>query len=232
MKYSDIDAMVRREIEDEKGADTARRVKAWQMLAYANEAEAEACIRARLLTDSTTNDICAIAIEAGKSVYAYDPRIVYILRGRISGQKRPMVKVSHTVMDELYPGWDERTGEVQAFVTGLHKGMLQIYRQPTAPGVLNLTVVRTPLTRMAANGDTPEIPERFHPGLVLWIKHRVYNNQDTELFDKNRADVHLAEFERMFGVRQQAFDLFDLMPFSHRLPERQQYGHDYGSTCY
>ena len=227
MTFAEIEQLARREIDDEAGTDSCRLVTSWQMLAYANEAEAEACIRARLLIDSTTEEICRISLTAGKAVYDYDPRIILILRGKLTGATKPLGKISYTVIDEHWPEWDEQTGTVEAFVTGMDKGKLRLFKIPEAAGTLNLTAARTPLTQMADNTDTPEISPRLHSALVYWMKHKVYNNQDSELFDRNRADVHLAMFEQKFGQRAaEPPDVFDSMQIPQYVPSRHCGLHD------
>lgn len=231
MTYGDIEKMARREINDEVGRDADRRVQSWQMLAYANEAQDEACLRSRLLIDSSTAAICNIAIEAGTAIYAYDPRIIFILRGQIIGANRPLSKVSRTIIDEHRPNWQNHEGEVECFVTGMNTGKVTFYRKPSTPATLNLTVVRRALQPMAKETDTPEINSLLHLDLILWIKHKVYNNQDSELFDKNRADVHLAAFEQKFGQRPPVIaDVFDQMQIpDHLFRHHHIHHHDYGT---
>lgn len=226
MTFAEIEQLARREIDDEVGTGCDRFVESWQMLAYANEAEAEACIRARLLVDSTTPEICSIPLGARTSIYRYDPRIILILRGKLAGAVNPLGKVSHTIMDERYPGWEEQIGAVEAFVTGIDKGIIRLFRTPEVDGLLNLTVVRTPLNQMVLGVDSPEIPFQLHPSLVLWIKHKVYNNQDAELFDKNRSNAHLALFEQKFGRRtDNPPDVFDSMQLPRYMPSRRHGDH-------
>jgi hypothetical protein len=221
MTFDDLERTCRREINDETGVDSQRRVQGWQLLAYANEAEVEACIRARLLVDSISTDVCRITVEPGLAVYTYDPRILLILRGRMAGATRPLSKVSHTIMDERLPGWEDQSGEVLAFVTGMNTGRIMMYKKPAEAGTLNLTVVRRPLNDMAKAGDSPEINAVHHPSLILWMKHKVYNNQDSELFDKNRANVHLAMFEQKFGQRTAVpLDVFDAMQIPEFTPDQ------------
>jgi len=229
MTFSEIEELTRYEICDETGASPGDfRVKPSQMLAYANEAEMEACLRSRLLRDSSTPAICQVAIIAGVSVYDYDPRIMLVLRGRMTGATDPLVRISHTVMDDQLPGWQDMTGEVKAFVTGMDTGKIRFDRIPTAAGLLNLTVVRGPLNQMTVSKDSPEINSRLHQYLILWIKHRIFNNQNSELFDRNRSDIHLAEFERIFGKRPvDPYDIFAAMEFTGSVPGVSCYGEDY-----
>ncbi len=229
MTFAEIEELARYEICDDTGfSPDDFRVKPAQMLAYANEAEMEACVRGRLLRDSSTTEICRIAISPGLAVYDYDPRIILILRGSITGSTKPLTRISHTVMDAKLPGWQDMTGNVRAFVTGMDTGKIRFDRIPAAGGVLNLTVSRAPLSPMKSSKDAPEIPARLHQHLILWLKHKVYNNQDAELFDKNRADIHLAEFERIFGKRPaDPYDIFAAMEFTNEVPGMECCGEDY-----
>ena len=232
MNYGEIEDLTRREIIDEVGVENIRLVKTWQMLAYANEAENEACIRARLLVDSSTNAVCALQVSAGQTVYNYDPRILQIIRGKMSGATKILKRVSCTVLDERYPGWEDQTGEIEAFVTGMDKGKIRLFRNPAVAAPLNLTVVRLPLSPMIDRSSIPEIAATFHAALIYWIKHKIYNNQDSELFDKNRADIHLQMFEQKFGQQTaQLHDVFDAMQIPQYTPENS-YSSQHGDSGY
>jgi hypothetical protein len=212
MNFSEIDALARYELADDIGAGSAdAAVTPDAMLAFVNEAVNEACRRARILVDSSTAAICQIPIVAGTSVYTFDERIIFIKRGMITGGKKALNKASHVIMDENIQGWEGHTGEAETFVTGLYSNKLRLYKVPNSNGMLNLTVIRTPLVALAGGDDVPEIPARYHQALILWVKHKVFNRQDSEVFDRNKADIHLMEFERYFGKRCAADDVFDEM---------------------
>jgi hypothetical protein len=199
MTFGEIEKLCRKEVSDEVGDDTSYRVKSWQMLAYANDAEDEACRRAKLLVDSTTAEVCNISLVSGTSVYALDPRIVFVKRAKVASRQVPLYKALYTDLDEREFGWEEKTGVVEAIVTGMETDKVRLYRIPSGADTLKMSVVRLPLNPMVNETSTPEINRRFHTMLVLWMKHRIFNNQDSELFDKNRADTHLALFEQVFG---------------------------------
>lgn len=227
MTLEEIENLVRREIADEVGNDKSRFIRSWQIVQYANEAEREAAIRGRLLIDSTTSEVCSIAVTAGECVYPIDERVVMILRGKITGQTLPLMKVPFLLMDEKCTGWEDHEGVAKAFVTGMDKGRIRLYPTPVADGTLNLTVVRTPLNDMANTSDIPEIPARLHPYLSYWIKHRVYMNQDSEFFDKNRGDVNLQLFEQKFGANAaELHDMFDAMNVPDYTPDSVMFSGD------
>ena len=220
MNFGEIEDLARRELLDETGVEKLRLIKSGQMLTYANEAEAEACIRARLLIDSFTDAVCAIQTVPGQSVYDYDPRIILITRGKMTGGTVPLKRVSFAVLDERYPGWEDQSGVVEAFVTGMDKGKIRLFKKPVTASPLNLTVVRLPLSRMTNRTSIPEIHDSLHSSLVLWIKHKFYDNTDSEMFDRNRSDVHLQAFEQKFGTRTALlFDAFDAMQIPQYTPE-------------
>lgn len=228
MTFAEIEKLVRREIDDEVGADADRYVQQWQILSYLNDAEREACIRGRLLTDSTTDEICAVELTAGVSTYAYDPRILSVLRGKLTGARKPLSKISFTRLDELVEGWEDQSGEPVAFVTGMDKGLLRLFKTPAAAGMLNLTVIRLPLADITIR-SSPEINPYLHVALVPWIKYRIYNNQDSELVNKMRADQALAQFESKFGTRPpDQGDIFEAM----QIPQYELPGFDRCSDDY
>ncbi len=216
MTFQELDQLFRREINDEVGVGSDQRVETWQSLAYANEAQDEVCRRAKLLVDSSTTAICQISVTAGNNLYTYDSRIISIRRAKLASRAKPLGKVFFADLDELTPGWETRTGTVEALVTGMDTGKVRLYRISTVNDTLNLTVVRLPLAPMVNSGDSPEINVRFHRSLVYWMKHKAYNNQDSELFDKNRSDVHLAHFEREFGPKSAAInEVFEEMNYAY-----------------
>lgn len=211
MTFTEIEQLVRREIDDEVGLDADKYVRQWQILSYLNDAEREACIRGRLLTDSATADVCSIQLTAGVATYLFDPRILLVLRGKLTGAAKPLSKISFTRMDELLDSWEDQSGEVVAFVTGMDKQQLRLFRVPSATGVLNLTVVRLPMQDVTKT-TSPEIAPYLHVSLVPWIKYRIYSNQDSELVNKARASEMLLQFETKFGKRPaDQGDIFESM---------------------
>lgn len=213
MNLGDLLKTCRREISDDIGVgDTDYLVKEWQLIDYANDAETEACRRSRLLVDSSTAAICQIPIVVGTNIYAYDPRIIFIRRISLASKSDPLGKATYKEMDEYRSGWMTKTGTVEAIVTGMDTGKIRTFRIPTDPDTLNLTAVRTPLNPMAKSTDSPEINARYHRSLVFWMKHKVYENQDTEIYDPKLSAKNLALFEQEFGPKVPAgSEVFDEM---------------------
>jgi len=67
---------------------------------------------------------------------------------------------------------------------------------------LALTTNGTGTAEYGSNG--PEIAAVHHQHLVSWAKYRAYLVPDTDFYDRDRAALHLAEFEAWFGARPNA----------------------------
>lgn len=177
-----------------------------ELIEYANDAENEACRRARLIIDSTTAAICAITVIANTAKYALDNRVIFVRRVKLASRSLPLQRASFRDLDEETPGWDAHTGTVMAFITDLDSGKVRLYRTPTAADTLNLTVVRLPLVEMTNVDDTPEIDSRYHRNLRHWLRYRAYSKQDAETKDDKKAAEALALFEQEFGKASTAID--------------------------
>src|SRR5258708_26884321 len=114
MKVRQIFDLFRSEVDD------AKEPFLWpdaDLMEYLNDAENEACRRARLIIDSTNEDICQIAIVAATALYALDPRVIFIRRARMQSRSLPISRGSIRDLDEGAPGWESHTGQVVHFIT-------------------------------------------------------------------------------------------------------------------
>lgn len=177
-----------------------------QWTAFANDAEREACRRARLIVDSTTPEICQLALTAGTQTYALDPRIIFIRRVRVLTVPRPLTRASYKDLDQRGADWEDETGEPCAFVPDIGTAVFRPYPTPSADYTAKLTVVRTPLVDMVDDIDTPEINPRFHDSLIYWMLFRFYSIDDSELNDPKKAAENEALFEQEFGKKSTAID--------------------------
>jgi hypothetical protein len=175
-----------------------------EAIAYAVDAENEACRRARLLIDSSTSEICQLAVTAGDVSKTLDPRVIFIRRAIESGKTMPLARYNMRDLDECRLGWESNTGTIDGLVTDWETGKVRLYRIPTANTVINMTVVRLPLTDMNDLEDTPEINARFHEGLINWMIYRAYMKPDKETYDATRANTALEIFEGEFGRKSGA----------------------------
>lgn len=169
----------------------------------ANEGQNEACRRADLITDSTS-DFCSLTVTAGDPLLELDPRILRVTRARLMSVAYPLLTAQTAEMDDENPGWEDHTGSPTHYIGDYQTGYIRLYPIPTINDTVRITVSRLPLDEMEADGDEPEIRLEGQPALVQWMLHRAYAYQDTDLVDPNKSAAALVEFEREFGRKNSA----------------------------
>lgn len=190
-------------------ADDATEPYLWsddELIEFANDAENEACRRARLLVDSSTAMTRIVLDPLDAGVTTLDPAIIFVRRAQLVG-RRPLQRMTMRDMDNWNPFWrNTPPGPPRMFITDSDTGALLLYPAPLGPDDLRLTVVRTPLVEMKDEQDSPEIPARFHRSLRYWMLYRAYSKQDSQANDPKKAADSLALFEQEFGKKSSAID--------------------------
>lgn len=190
-----------------------------EWIAFGNEAQREACRRARLIVDSTTTAICTIAVTSAAQTFALDPRILFIRRAKPSWGIAPLKRISYKDLDNQVPGWEDETSPYpQWYVPDMDENRFRPYPSPSEAGTVKLTVIRLPLDDMGIS-DEPEIKPQFHDSLVYWMLHKAYAKQDSEVLDKKLSLDNLALFEQEFGKKSSAIDETWLQRESAYTPE-------------
>jgi len=118
----------------------------------ANEAQAEACRRSRLLLDETTAAVCQIPVVAGTAIYNVDPRVLFIRRAKLAAQEQPLAKIHPRDLDRHYPGWETNQATTPMTWAPVENHKLRLVDKPDADDTLNLIVVRLPLAPMTRVG--------------------------------------------------------------------------------
>ncbi len=173
---------------------------------YATDAEAEACRRARLIVDSTTDEVTLITLNSTDATYDLDQRVIFIKRAKLVGRSEVLRPVSFEDLDRCTPDWETETGEPRHYVPDMDEDKFRPYPSPDAAGEVRLTVVRTPLAPLVESFDEPEIKPRYHLGLVNWMLYRAYSKPDAETKNDIKAADHLAAFEAEFGRKSSAIN--------------------------
>lgn len=145
-----------------------------------NESEREACLRARLIEDKSS-DVTGIDIVTTERRYELSPLIIDVLSVELAS--RPGCAIA---------GWTLTDTEL----------VLDSY--PSSNDTLLLTVIRLPLCSMENDSDKPEIRAHHHIGLVDWVAYRAYMVQDADTFNPVKAQEYAAAFELSFGRRPDA----------------------------
>lgn len=163
-----------------------------------NEAERQACNRANLLFDDATY---SLTLTDGVASYAVNPLVTQIEYVEFNG-KEVLHKSKHEVQrdDAL---WRTRSGMLDKPVSYIMRGhTLTLTPKPDAADAalpVNLEVYRLPVTPMAADADTPEIPSEYHRDLIYWVLHEAYKKQDADAFNQEKSDYFLGRFTEIFG---------------------------------
>lgn len=174
---------------------------------YANDAQDEACRRARLLVDSTTPALCRLTVPlADAGVVALDPRVLFVRRVRIAGRKA-LSRMSMQDMESYNAYWQDAAPRTPVhFIPDFETGKLLLWPTPDTDVQLELTVVRLPLLEMNDGQDSPEIAPRMHRSLRFWMMFRAYSKQDSQANDPKKAADALTLFEQEFGKKSSAID--------------------------
>lgn len=179
------------------------------LTSYLNEAVQEACERALLIEDMATDEVCRIALQAGQAVYRLHPSVLKVERALVDGKL--LTETSIERLDEAMPNWEARRSEPRQYVFvqagGSGQPAIQLVPEPVAQAVLKLRVYRGALKPMRADCQeriSPELPVRHHRKLMNWAMRCAYLRPDADGYDRDRAQLHEALFERDFGARPDA----------------------------
>jgi len=169
---------------------------------WLNEAEAEACKRARLLHESSNPAVCQITVAAGTSTYPLHAalyEIDYIAFRPTGDTRRYGVKLtSREALDGAWSDWRERAGRPEFAIQS--DTSIRLTFTPDTAGVLHMEGFRLPLAPMIDAADTPEINAAHHTKLVHWALHRAFSVPDTETIDPARAALAATAFSDYFGL--------------------------------
>lgn len=169
------------------------------------EAEQEAVLRANLIHDVSTPEVCTIAITAGVPIYSMHPAIIEITRAAFtpagSTTEQALYLTDTVEQDRNYQSWRTTTDIPRQMIqqdTTVRLGCL-----PSTDGTLALECYRLPVS-VPDDSWQPEIAAIHHRHLVQWALHRCYSRPDVDVYDPKRSEIALARFTSVFGLRPQA----------------------------
>lgn len=197
-----------------------------------NEAQVQACRRARLIKDSTTDEVTLLPLDANTVVYPIDPRVIFIRRVKLNSRPQPLGIKRTRDMDREIPGWEAHIGYLSTWIHDYDSTGIRFYRQvdPTntlidpatgANDFVRLTVVREPMEPMSEPDDVPEIAPRFHFKLHHHALELLYSDQDAETYDPKMVEFHAGRFAEEFGAPSSAIE-------EHWIEENFDYEQDFG----
>lgn len=176
-----------------------------QIVDWLNEAEVEACIRADLLIDETTDSITLVTVGAGVSSVQLDQRIIDVHSVMVDG--RPIEPTSIEALNKTWPNWRNATpAQRPSWWVFEENNVLRLVRPPAEELEIRLRVSRLPLNRMtlSQSENTPEIGAIHHIKLLDWAHSEALRMPDAETIDLNKSAVYETRFVRSFGTREDA----------------------------
>lgn len=130
----------------------------------------------------------------GTQWYALDPAILKV-RSAIdpaTGLDIPLIALEK--MRENSLRFDTATGPIKALITGMDKGYLRALPIPNVASVVELRTFRLPAD-LENPTDEFEIDQQHVRALLLWVKHRAYAVQDTEVYDPRLSEKFRAQWD-------------------------------------
>jgi len=175
---------------------------------YADQAEAEACIRRPLLTSSTDADMCIIAVTSGTSEYLKHEAVCEVYYAKFtSTDTSEAYHLNITNIDELnYKDEDWESNESEPKYLILDDTTVRIVPEPTEDGTLELSISHTPKVTMSAKVAPavlgPDIDVSLHYDLVYWMLHLGFLKQDADTFDPKKSLDFEGRFANVFGSKK------------------------------
>lgn len=178
------------------------------VIAWLDEAQQEACIRASLVKETENPALCQIAAVAGQGGYTLHPKVLHVTHAYLTlpGDSRDytLKVVTRDFLNRMESGWrSSPPGMPRFLVNDPGQRGVTLVPTPTMEGMVQMEVTRLPMDSIE-NTDTPEIPEPHHRHLVNWALFKAFSKPDAETIDPNRAALAESRFNAYFGLRKDA----------------------------
>lgn len=169
-----------------------------------NEAEREACIRAKLLQDIEA-PVAELELTEGDRIFALSPLVIDVLNAKIDGRREEVdpVAIEHIWAGVSGGGWP--TAFALMGEPSSSTGRKIVFdRAVPQDATLKMLVHRFPLEPMADDADEPEIAPQHHDALPYWALYLAFLKRDIDAEDPERAERFRKMFEARFGIRVDA----------------------------
>jgi hypothetical protein len=167
-----------------------------EVFGFQDDAQQQFCRKTNGIIDARTAVVTQLAIVPGTDWYTTHASILNIRKATRADTGREVELLTAEQADRrgLY-FLATQLGLVKHVVLGLEPHAVRIHPMPNETVTLNLSVCRLPLLPITDAGEQAfEIDAMHHLGLLLWMKHRAYDKQDAETFDRRKSDDFAARF--------------------------------------
>lgn len=205
MLVRDLLHTVRRRLRDEIGVTEQQLWSDDELINdYANAARDRMFVLCRrLIVDSTTTldldniPLCRLSVVAGTSSYTLSPKILEIVRIRLSSQTMSLSRVYAGDLEQCCYSWDtEDPNTPWGYCPDLDTGKIRLIPTPIANDTALLTVYRLPLVRLTclSRAAALDIREEYGEDLIPWILHLAFSKKDAETDRPELADYFAKKF--------------------------------------
>lgn len=170
-----------------------------EFFTYLNDAEKQFARFTDGLPDTTTTAVTEIALDTLTDTYAVSPLILKYRSAWNKATGRPIEIVNLEDMAPRGMYFDSIPGHVKSIVTGLDDNFIRVWPFPVEALTIKLSVFRLPLLDITDASPALEIAPQHHLNLLMWVKYRAYSKQDSETFDKQKAEDSEALFQAYCG---------------------------------
>lgn len=182
-----------------------------EIIDWLNEAEDEACERARLIYDGTNQAICKLPFNAGARFARLHPSILEVVDAKwvtADTGATQALRLTSRMHEETSGAFGRSSSDTGLPVLASHdEGMLALWPIPNVAGHVWLQCYRRPLLPLLpvdTEERSPEIHAAHHKYLVQYVLHRAFAVPDADAFDPSRSEKALKIFERRFGLGSMA----------------------------
>lgn len=193
MTPSALKTLFREDVRDTVAPFLWSNAEVWS---YMDDAQKMFCRLTDGIGDATTPEVVQIPISAGDTWLELHPSILKIRAANRDSDGAPLDMLNFEDLAARGIRFEDGvTRELRLLVTGMEENKLRLVAPAAADDNVTLLVFRLPLLTITGRGDDAlEIGEAHHRHLLIWMKHLAYSKQDTETFDKARADEMEARF--------------------------------------
>lgn len=165
-----------------------------EVASYMDDAQKMFCRLTGGIGDASSN-LCSVDLSAGEAFTPFDPRILKIRHIQRDSDSEKIGLINFEDLETLGLKLDNLTGPVDRAVIGIEPYMIRWMKIPLVDDTASLIVYRLPLRVISPTVKSLlEIPEQHQLHLKLWMKSLAYAKQDSDTYDKNKAE----KFEKQF----------------------------------
>jgi hypothetical protein len=168
-----------------------------EVFGFMDEAQNQFCRKTSGIADSRTAAVCDLAVVPGTDWYTTHSSILTVRKITRADTGRPVDMLTAEQADSRSVYFlAALLGVIKYVVLGIEPHAVRISPMPNETVTLNMSVYRLPLVTISDVGDQAfEVDAQHVINLLPWMKHRAYDKQDAETFDRRKSDDFKARFE-------------------------------------